>query len=211
MAFTNQFKSLAHVLKHYQLHYQENEFEIIKKATINDAVRADILFTLKEVAYNVSEASICENLIYPILKDAWKNYADIFSIWSHQSLEYDDELTGIPDYLISKRSAFGKIIFDFPLLAVVEAKKDNFSQGWAQCSLEMIAIQKINQNENLAVYGLVSNGEMWEMAKLEKNIFTFYPQHFIIGVLDDLFNALVSMLELCKLQLNNSNLVKKAD
>jgi hypothetical protein len=103
--------------------------------------------------------------------------------------------------LISKRSEFGKIIFDFPLLAVVEAKKDNFSQGWAQCCLEMIAIQKMNQNEKLVVYGLVSNGEVWEIAKLEHVIFTFYPQHFIIGALDDLFNALVTMLELCKQQL----------
>lgn len=131
MVFTNQFRALSNVLKHYQIHYTEADFEVIKIAEINPAVRQDIAFTLKEVAYDVSEAAICENLIYPILKDVWKNYSAIFSIWSHQSLEYDDDLTGIPDYLISKRSELGKIIFDLPLLAVVEAKKDNFSQGWA--------------------------------------------------------------------------------
>jgi hypothetical protein len=211
MAFTNQFKSLASVLKHYQIHYIEADFEIVKTASLNEAVRQDIIFTLKEVAYDVSEASICENLIYPILKDAWKNYADIFSIWSHQSLEYDDELTGIPDYLISKRSPLGKIIFDFPLLAVVEAKKDNFSTGWAQCCLEMVAIQKINNNDGFAVYGLVSNGEIWEIAKLENQLFTFYNKRFVIEALDVLFNVLVSMLELCKLQLNESNLLDTTD
>jgi len=70
MAFTNQFKSLAAVLKHYQIHYKEADFEIIKTATLNESVRQDIFFTLKEVAYNVSEAAICENLIYPVLKEA---------------------------------------------------------------------------------------------------------------------------------------------
>jgi hypothetical protein len=201
MAFTNQFKSLAAVLKHYQIHYDEADFQIIKTILLNDEVREDILFTLKEVAYDVSEAAICENLIYPLLKAAWKNYADIFSIWSHTALEYDDELTGIPDYLISKRSDLGKIIFDNPLLAVVEAKKDNFSAGWAQCALEMVAIQKINENPNFEIYGLVSNGEIWEIAKLKNQKFTFYNKRFVIEELDNLFNVLVSILELCKRQL----------
>lgn len=201
MAFTNQFKTLAAVLKHYQIYYQEADFDIIKTATLHQAVHQDILFTLKEVAYDVSEAALCENLIYPLLKAAWKEYADILAIWSHTSLEYDDELTGIPDYLISKRSPLGKIIFDSPLLAAVEAKKDNFSAGWAQCSLEMIAMQKINNNPNIHIYGLVSNGEIWEFAMLKNQEFTFYNKRFVIEQLDELFNVLVSMLEQCKLQL----------
>lgn len=201
MAFTNQFKSLAAVLKNYQIHYDEADFQIIKTISLNEGVREDILFTLKEVAYDVSEAAICENLIYPLLKAAWKNYADVFSIWSHTALEYDDELTGIPDYLISKRSDLGKIIFDNPLLAVVEAKKDNFSAGWAQCALEMIAIQKINDNPHFEIYGLVSNGEIWEIAKFQHQKFTFYNKRFVIENVDELFNVLVSILESCKRQL----------
>jgi hypothetical protein len=204
MAFTNQFKSLAAVLKHYQIHYKEADFEIIKTATLNESVRQDIFFTLKEVVYDISEAAICENLIYPVLKEAWKFYADIFAIWSHASLEYDDELTGIPDYLISKRSDLGKIIFDSPLLAVVEAKKDNFSAGWAQCALEMIAIQKMNNDEQLGIYGLVSNGEVWEIATLKDKQFVFYSKKFLIEELDNLFNVLISILETCKLQLIKS-------
>ena len=203
MAFTNQFKSLAAVLKHYQIHYHEADFEIIKTANLNESVKADIVFTLKEVAYDVSEAAICENLIYPLLKAAWKLYADVFAIWSHAALEYDDELTGIPDYLISKRSDLGKIIFDSPLLAVVEAKKDNFSAGWAQCALEMIAMQKINANPQLVIYGLVSNGEIWEIATFQYQQFIFYNKRFVIEELDTLFNVLVSILESCKLQLQS--------
>ena len=201
MAFTNQFKSLAAVLKHYQIYYQEADFEIIKTARLNETVRQDIFFTLKEVAYDVSEAAICENLIYPLLKEAWKPYADILAIWSHASIDYDDELTGIPDYVISKRSSLGKIIFDAPLLAVVEAKKDNFSAVWAQCALEMIAMQKINKDLQLPIYGLVSNGEIWEIGMLQNRQYIFYNKRFVIEELDSLFNVLVSLLESCKLQI----------
>lgn len=62
---------------------------------------------------------------------------------------------------------------------------------------------KMNNNDNLAIYGLVSNGEIWEIAKLEQQRFVFYKKRFVIEQLDELFNALVSILEICKLQLKN--------
>jgi hypothetical protein len=104
-------------------------------------------------------------------------------------------------YLISKRSELGKIILEHPLLAVAEAKKDNFSAGWAQCGLEMIAIQKINRDDDLSVHGLVSNGEIWKMARLTGKTFVFYNKRFVIEELDALFDAVSSILESCKLEL----------
>ncbi len=44
----------------------------------------------------------------------------------------------MPDYILAKQSVRGKIIFGKPLLAVVEAKKDDFEGGWAQCLLEIL-------------------------------------------------------------------------
>lgn len=208
MTVNKKFKSFSDVLLHYDIHYIQEDFDLIKTAQITEAVKDEILFTLNEVPYKVSEAAICENLIYPLLKEAWKMYRDIFSIWSHQSLEDADGFLRIPDYLISKRSELGKIVFDFPLLAVIEAKKDNFSSGWTQCCLDMIKIRQINHNENMAVYGLVTNGEIWEIAKLEQQRFILYKKRFYIEELELLFNALISVLELCKLQLIELNLIK---
>lgn len=195
------FKSLSDVLKHHTIHYTQEDFEIIKTVNISENVKADILFTLNEIPYKVSEASICENLVYPLLKETWKLYADIFSLWSHQAIEDDAGFLRIPDYIISKRSELGKIIFDFPLLAVIEAKKDDFSLGWTQCSLDMLKIKQINKNDAMNIYGIVSNGEIWEIAKLEQQRFIVYKNRFFIEELETLFNALVSILELCKLQL----------
>lgn len=196
------FKSLSDVLKFYNIHYFEANFIIVKTEKLNEVMQLDIMFTLKEIPYDISEAAICENLIYPLLKEAWKPYASVLMLWSHQALEDDTGNIRIPDYLISKRSALGKIIFDFPLLAVIEAKKDNFSLGWMQCSLDMIKIRQLHKNDNIDIYGLVSNGKIWEVAKLSNQQFIVYKNRFFIEELDTLFNMLVSVLELCKTAIN---------
>ena len=112
----------------------------------------------------------------------------------------DHDLSGIPNYVISKKSALGKIIFESPYVAVVEAKKDDFSSGWAQCAAEMYAMQKLNNDDNLPIYGIVSNGETWEIAFLEKQTFTKFRQIYVIQRLDELFSALCSIFEVYKVQ-----------
>jgi hypothetical protein len=201
MTAHKKFKSFSDVLIFHNILYVREDFNVIKTENISESVKADITFTLEKVPYKASEASICENLIYPLLKEAWKHYVDEFSIWSHQSIEDNDGNLRIPDYMISKHSRLGDIIFDFPVLAVIEAKKDNFSTGWTQCCLDMIKIRELNQNETMTIYGLVTNGEIWEVGKLEKQKFVLYRKRFFIEELDTLFNGLISVLELCKLQL----------
>ncbi|MEQ9354020.1 MAG: hypothetical protein RIG63_25990 [Coleofasciculus chthonoplastes F3-SA18-01] len=60
--------------------------------------------------------------------------------------------------MISTKSELGKIILGLPLLVVVEAKQNNFIEGWGQCLAELIAAQKMNQNETQPVYGIVTDG-----------------------------------------------------
>jgi hypothetical protein len=51
---------------------------------------------------------------------------------------------------------------------VIEAKKDNFEQGTAQCLVEMKACQWVNQrlNNHFDIYGIVTNGEGWKFYHL---------------------------------------------
>jgi hypothetical protein len=188
MAFT-QYKQLADVLIKYQIRYEEKPWKPSKRTKVPASLKADIKFTMQEVAYDNSEAAICENLIYPVLKGAWKAYAKSLSIWSHQPIG-EGELSGVPDYIISKRSPLGKIVFESPFVAVVEAKKDDFTSGWAQCGLEMYVMQSLNQDKTLPVHGIVSNGDTWEIARLDEAVFTKYQNVFLIERLDDLFSAI---------------------
>ena len=196
MAFT-EFRTLGDVLKQYRIHYTEKNFKITKKVKVPKALAADLAFTLKNIAYDVSEPAICENLLYPILKNVWMPYVDTFALWSHKPISYDTELTGIPDYLISKRSDLGKIVFEVPYIAVVEAKKDDFSGGWGQCGAEMYAMQKLNQNMDLTIFGIVSNGETWEIGQLHNDQFIFFSNRYDINDLQKLYNALSTLMELC--------------
>jgi hypothetical protein len=189
MSFTN-YKTLSQVAQEFQLSYQEQNFVEPITFKINDYIRAELQFNLKELVVDSSEYALCENIIYPILREIWKTYKNDFMLWSHHPLESNGELSGTPDYLIAKRSALGKIVFEHPYFIIVEAKKDNFSEGWGQCAAELVAIQKLNNNLNQSLFGIVTNAERWEFAKLQHSIFTKNINGFHIENLDDLFSAI---------------------
>jgi hypothetical protein len=197
MAFTK-FKSLSDVLKHYRIQYEKQDFKITKQVQASDYLKEEIRFNMEEIVYDVSEAAICEFIINPILRAAWKPYADVLAFWVRQPIQYDDELTGIPDYMFSKRSDLGKIIFETPYVAVVEAKKDDFTGGWAQCALEMYAIQKINTDEKLSIFGIVSNGKDWEIGVLKGNTFIQFRDRYDIKEIDNLLSSVSSIFEYYK-------------
>ncbi|MFM8005462.1 MAG: hypothetical protein ACKO86_11090, partial [Dolichospermum sp.] len=105
--------------------------------------------------------AICENIIAPLLSEIWLQYKDKLLLWSHQPLNYDEKLSGIPDYIVAQRSPRGKVILDQPYLILVEAKKDNFEEGWGQCLSELVAAQKLSKNQQNKIFGVVSNGKNW--------------------------------------------------
>jgi hypothetical protein len=189
MSFTS-YKTLSQVVQEFQLSYQEQSFVQPIAFEINDYIRGELQFNLKELVIDSSEYALCENIIYPILREIWKAYKNDFMLWSHHPLESNGELSGTPDYLIAKRSVLGKIVFEHPYFIVIEAKKDNFSEGWGQCAAELVAIQKLNNNSHQPLFGIVTNAERWEFAKLQHTIFTKNINGFQIENLDDLFSAI---------------------
>ncbi|MCB1659808.1 MAG: hypothetical protein KDI39_16440, partial [Pseudomonadales bacterium] len=104
-------------------------------------------------------------------------------------------LSGTPDYMISKCSALGKTVLEFPLLMLVEAKKNDFEQGWAQCLAELWAAQQLNKNPQLTVYGIVSDGKYWEFGQLTGQMFIKNSQSFVIDDLAELLSALRYVFE----------------
>ncbi|MGD1715836.1 hypothetical protein [Dapis sp. BLCC M172] len=57
----------------------------------------------------------------------------------------------------------------------------------AQCLAEMIAAQRLNQENLIIVFGIVSNGATWQFGKLEFEKFTRNITAFTIYELDKLF------------------------
>ncbi len=202
MAFSN-YKIIAEVLKAFQVTYTEANFISAVEFKVSDYFREDLETIMRDGVVDNSEFAICENLIYPVLKEVWKIYRRNFILWSHQSFNYDEKLSGFPEYILAKRSPLGKVVFDKPYVILVEAKQDNFEAGWAQCLAEMIAAQKLNEEYPIIIYGIVSNGGTWQFGKLEADKFIRNITPYTIYELDKLFAAVNFIFQQCEIQLNN--------
>ena len=196
------YKTVSSVLKEFQITYTESNFIVETEFHVSDYFREDLEFTMREGVVDNSEFAICENLIYPVLKEVWKHYYSGFVLWSHQSLTYDQYLSGFPEYILAKRSSLGKVVFEQPYFLLVEAKQDNFENGWAQCLAEMIAAQRLNENPEQDIFGIVSNGDRWQLGKLKSNVFTRNQTFYTIQELDKLFAAINYVFQQCELLLD---------
>ena len=196
------YKTIDAVVKEFQITYTQSNFIIETEFSIPDYFREDLEIVMQDGAPDCSEYAICENLIYPVLKEVWKQYRQKFILWSHRSLTYDEKLSGFPEYILARKSPLGNVVFDKPYFLLIEAKQDNFEAGWAQCMAEMIAAQRLNENPEQEVFGIVSNGDRWQLGKLKSNLFTRNQRFYTIQELDKLFAAINYVFKQCELLLD---------
>ena len=67
-----EFKSLSQTLQEFQVTYTENDFVQDIPFSISEYFRPELQLTMDDAVVDNSEYAICENLIYPILKEVWK-------------------------------------------------------------------------------------------------------------------------------------------
>ncbi|MEQ8381450.1 MAG: hypothetical protein RH949_03650 [Coleofasciculus sp. A1-SPW-01] len=196
------YKSIGVVAKTFQIKYIRDNFITEIEFDVSDSFRNELELILNEGVFDNSEMAICETIIYPILKEVWKAYRRNFLLWSHQALTYDENLSGTPDYIVAKRSPLGTVVFDKPYFVVVEAKKESdFTEEWGQCLAEMVAVQKINNDPEQRIFGVVSNGAIWQFGQLITDKFTQNKRFYTIQDLERLFAAVNYVFQQCELQL----------
>ncbi|MBE9069476.1 hypothetical protein IQ260_22780 [Leptolyngbya cf. ectocarpi LEGE 11479] len=199
MAFSD-YKSIAQVQTEYQTKYKEANF--IQPANYNPSqvFLEELKFNQENIDVFASEAARCETVIFPVLREVYKHYHQQTSLWVQKAIAYDNKLNGTPDYLISKRSALGKTMLEVPIIIVVEAKKNDFEQGWGQCLAELIAAAHIN-SEKIPVYGIVTDGKLWEFAQFmdntllkEQTSYTVSDLPVLLGVTNSIFEQATASL-----------------
>jgi hypothetical protein len=191
------YRSISEVLTEYQIQAIDRDFIPAQVFVVDEVFREDLMFSLREFNFDESEYGVCEAVIFPILKTVYRGYRDAFVLWSHKTLTYDANLTGIPDYLLAKRSPLGKTVFDQPYFVAIEAKRDDFIKGWGQCLAEMVAMQKLNANPDQAIYGVVSNGQFWQLGMLQNTTFTKNLTSYTVSDLDRLMGAIDFLFKSC--------------
>lgn len=201
MSFSD-YKTLAKVQTEFQIKYKESVFLEKCAIPVSTTFMEEFNFNLKHFDVFSSEAARCELIILPILREVYKKFAGQFSLWVQKTITCNEQLNGTPDYLIAKRSPLGKTVLEFPLLIIAEAKKNDFEQGWAQCLAELIAVQKLNNNEKMPIYGIVTDGKYWEFGKLENRVFTKNRESFSVDHLPELMGTLDSIFTIVSHQIN---------
>lgn len=122
--------------------------------------------------------AICEEAINAFIK---------LKIWKGASIE-SEVTNGYVDYLIAENKRY----LEAPMLCIVEAKKDDFEQGLAQCLVEMQACQWTNQQigKNIDVLGIVTNGSTWNFYKLTPEGQVYESLPYALGTIAQIMGLL---------------------
>lgn len=188
MAFSR-YKEIGQVQQEFGIRIQQADF--IPPETVSPPKTFVREFELtKKIIPAFSEGARAQTIITPILLEVYKSYHESVTLWIERTLNYDHNLSGTPDYILAANSPLGKTVFTKPLVAIMEAKKNDFDYGWAQCLAELVAAQKINGDDTFTVYGIVTDGVGWQFGKLEKDLFTQHSSSYPTGDLPHLFGAL---------------------
>jgi hypothetical protein len=167
------FKSVEEVATKFYIEVADRTaFISEKKREILDVFLSMITKNLKDDTSYINKFAVCDAIIRPILGIVAENYN--LKVWSHLSYNVDEEkgLVGEPDYLIAPKTKYGAMAK--PSLCVIEAKKDDFDEGWTQALSEMVAS---SLQEAHICYGIVTTGAIWQFGKLESSIFVIDPRY----------------------------------
>ncbi|MCK5522148.1 MAG: hypothetical protein KAI83_03350 [Thiomargarita sp.] len=167
------FKSVEEVATKFDIEVADRTaFISEKKREILDVFLSMITKNLKDDTSYINEFAVCDAIIRPILGIVAENYN--LKVWSHLSYNVDEEkgLVGEPDYLIAPKTKYGAMAR--PSLCIIEAKRDDFDQGWAQALSEMVASSLLGAS---ICYGIVTTGAIWQFGKLNENVFVIDPKY----------------------------------
>ncbi len=161
--------------------------------TLLESIETSHLFSL------TSEKEKSEAIIFPIMVELKKKNIDKISIFSGRRLDVDPTigLLGECDFIISNKANLFEI--ESPIVAIIEAKKDDFSQGVAQCVGQMIGSRLFNENRESSIpilYGCVTNAREWQFLKLENNVVTIDSDIYYLNQIPDILGIFKVILDL---------------
>ena len=140
-----------------------------------------------------TEKSRSEMIICPILLELRRQLKSSVSLFSGTEFNVDAEkgLNGTCDFLMSCSSEQLSIVA--PVVAIVEAKKENLNAGLGQCIAEMLAAQIFNEREGnkvSSIYGAVTTGNIWKFLQLKNTMIQIDLTEYLISNLGQILGIL---------------------
>jgi hypothetical protein len=146
-----------------------------------------------------TERARSDFLVVPILAESRRLSGRRVHVLPGVAFNVDKErgLVGFCDYLIARSPAIYYV--QAPILAVVEAKKEDLVAGLGQCVAEMAAIRIFNEREGTpvpAVFGCVTSGSNWRFLKLEGSTLSIDKPEYYLHDIAKILGILVSIARL---------------
>lgn len=137
-----------------------------------------------------------EWIIAPILLEVRRQRRGELSLFSGTELDVDEArgLTGFCDWLVSRSPE--QLSIEAPVMAIVEAKNENFRLGIPQCIAEMVAASLFNERRGRprdAVYGVVTTGNVWRFLRLRGDVAEVDLTELYLDQLDRVLGVLLAM------------------
>jgi len=143
-----------------------------------------------------SEKSKSETIVFPLLLEIRERNDNFITFYSGDTLNADESqgLKGECDFIITKDT--GTYDINFPIIQVLEAKKNDIDLGIPQCAAQMVGAKVYNEKNNTKIdkiYGCVTTGEDWLFMKLEQDITIDRRKYFLseIGILLSVFQYII--------------------
>ena len=168
---------------------KENARLTLPSSNCDLPVLEQLFFIIEDALLHISlenEITRREFLIAPVMAEVRRLTNS--KLRSEYWFEYNHQLKGSLDYFLRT---------DRNLL-VIEAKDADMTRGFTQLSVEMIAIDKVDETNQKIIYGAITTGNVWQFGKLEresKMISQDIKNYDLIEDLEILVRILVGVLE----------------
>lgn len=153
--------------------FKKGLFKDVKQATVSQKLIDDLDRNTPLALAMSSEKAKSELIVMPVLLELWDQVEPKFSFFSGIEFRVEPKrgLKGVCDFIISRSE--NQAVLTAPVVTLVEAKRDDFEKGLAQCLAEMVAAQIFNERNQTnieTIYGVITNGTTWRFLRLkEKN------------------------------------------
>ena len=166
-----------------EIAFKKDKLPIELKAWIDDFLSH--YDNLRKLVNLTNEMAVREFLISPIIFELVKRFNIKVDI--ENSVYYSDILKGSIDYILRKNSNF----------IAIEAKNSDMNRGFNQLISELIALDKIIEQDDALIYGVVTTGTEWNFALLDrknKTIIQDKKNLYLTQNLEEIFQVIISIL-----------------
>jgi hypothetical protein len=145
-----------------------------------------------------TEKARSEFIIAPLLAEAKRLAEGPANVLPGVTFDADRSrgLNGFCDFVIARSAEY--YYLDGPLVAVVEAKREDLIGGLGQCTAAMVGMQVFNEQHQTsvpAVYGCVTSGSIWRFLKLQETQLFIDRREYYLREANTILGILVQIID----------------